>query len=148
MEEEKEIVRYLNIMGNVYLNSNYFLSMVNTMKGEVCITTRSMLSTLLAPYGVIGLALILLAYFVYGGIDGAIAILLTMVVLSAVAILGVIPIFGVLIYGYLGYYHILPYIIDVTPIEGMDWIMWTLFILAGLLALSLTYDSTMRLVQK
>jgi len=119
------------------------------MKGEVCIPVReSLLGRLIAPYGVVGLALILLSYFLYGGVDGAIAVLLTMVVLSAVAILGVIPIFGVLIYGYLGYYYIIPYIIDVTPIPEMDWVMWVLFAIAGVISLALTYDSTMRLMKR
>lgn len=116
---------------------------------EVCETDRSLWTKVGLPYGGIGMTLSLIGYFLYGGVNGFLAVLTIMLVMTIVGLmLGMIPFIGVVVYAFVGYNYLLPYMFDITPIEGMDWLMWLVFILSVLGSLTMTYYATWDVLNK
>jgi len=69
------------------------------------------------PFPVLLVLWAVLGYFVYGGMDGALAMILLSIVLGLAVPVALIPFVGFIVYAFLAYYVILPWVIDLTKID-------------------------------
>lgn len=116
-------------------------------KDNVCLvgTSRRGYGMTLLPNALLVAVFTLLGYFMYGGTDGALGILLFVLVLAVASLVALIPYAGIVIFGALSYFWLMPGIADIANLpsgfEG-DWLYWTIFTVYMLFGLGYTLFST------
>ena len=70
-------------------------------------------------FGIIG-------YFKYNSIDGALGMVLLTFILGFLAIVGLLPFIGQVIYAYVSYFHIIPMVLEFTHLEK-TWVVDAIF---------------------
>jgi len=102
-----------------------------------------------AEYSLVPWSLVILfsamAYFVYGGIEGALAILILCILYSAASLISWIPIVGFAIQALLMYWVINPFVFALTGIR-MSWLLWMIFWSYILFGAFITFIATLILI--
>jgi len=87
----------------------------------------------------------IIGYFEYGSLDGALGMMLLTFVLSLLAIAGILPLIGQLVYIFLGNFYIIPAILEFTNLEKT----WVVDLIFGYnLLISMIISATIVLILK
>ena len=74
-------------------------------------------------FGFVSIILILLGYFVYGGLHGALAIFLIILVTDIMLLLNIIPVAGLILHVVFTLMFVLPFLYDLCGISP-TWLVW------------------------
>ena len=100
-------------------------------------TTKSAVKSLTPSIGVLTLLFSAIGYFLYGGLNGFFGVFILCILLDFAALLGIIPVVGVVLYYFIGKITIMPWIFSFTGINA-TWLTNVIFWLDFVGAIVLT----------
>lgn len=83
----------------------------------------------------------LLGYFMYGGTDGALGVLVLVLALSVFSVIGLIPYIGFLVFSGIAYFWLIPSVARTVNLpDGFigDWLYWTILVAYVVMTLAYT----------
>lgn len=89
----------------------------------------------------------ILGYFIYGTLEGVLAIILLFIITGAINILSIIPLIGWIASIVINWFIVIPRILSFTGIE-MTWLVWGIFAYQVLLGFILTGVAIVWIISK
>jgi hypothetical protein len=95
--------------------------------------------------GIFAVMTFILGWFVYGGINGALAMVLIEILIGFTCLFGLIPIIGVLFYWLVAHFWVIPWVLSLTQLSN-SFVVGFLFSLGLLGSIILTIISTIAII--